>query len=283
MKIPIIAIFATLLYVNSIAAQDIKIKSIKTLKGIPFATVSYKKNDSIIGGTYTNENGYTKIENGGFDKILISHIGFEKKEIAIKDIDSIILLEENIIELQEVVISNKKQQPEWIGNQFKGNKVPVSATRGFEFATLIPINDTTKTHHLKALKFFIKRRKETKPAAIKLTFYANKNNLPDETLNSVDITKIFNAKQKGEITVPLEDYNIAVKQDFFIGIEWLGLIDETGNLMLNNTYNDCSLGFDDTKNQTLTYIRNKLTNSPWDNFTLNKNEIIAPVINVEIY
>lgn len=106
---------AILLALSQITVAQIKISGVlqdaDTQEKIQFAHVSFSR--SIIG-TSTNSDGYFEMSaarQDQVDSIQISHISYKAKKIALTSLDvegsNMILLEPNVIQLQEVVISGE--------------------------------------------------------------------------------------------------------------------------------------------------------------------------------
>src|SRR5436189_637290 len=86
-------------------SQEIHIKSNQDLKSIPYATISYMRNDSIVGGTYSDEKGIAKLDfKKSINKIVVSHLSFYSKDVNVNNIGSEIFLEEKQNELAEITI-----------------------------------------------------------------------------------------------------------------------------------------------------------------------------------
>lgn len=291
MKFIIVNIYL-LFFVNLFCFSQgtLEIKSSADSTSIPFVTITYIKNDSIVGGTYTNEKGIASLDfKKNFDKINISHLSYYSKIIDIRsNVSSVIHLEEKIQELSEVIISNKTSKPTWIGAELSKKNAFISAYRGFEISTLITGNESLSDRKITKLKFEIKRRKELYAAILKIHFYDTSTNVPGRLINDTqDITVIIEAKTKGTITVDLEQYSIYLpKEGVFVGIEWLGLVDTDHHLIENDTYNDCSLGYNRVEKSNLTFSRNKFLNTTWNPFKISSFEnddlFVVPALSLEI-
>lgn len=270
--------------------SQLEIKSSTNSTSIPFVTITYIKNDSVVGGTYANEKGIATLDlKKNFDRINISHLSYYSKTIdRHSNGSSVIHLEEKTQELAEVIISNKPSKPTWIGAELSKKNAFISAHRGMEISTLIRGNETLSGKKITQLKFEIKRRKELYAAVLKIQFYDATTTVPGRLINDAqDITVIIDAKTKGTITVDLEEYAIYLPNEgVFVGIEWLGLVDADHNLLQNDTNNDCSLGFNRVEKNNLTFIRNKFSNADWHLFKFygfeNDDVFVVPALSLEV-
>lgn len=270
--------------------SQLEIKSSTDSTSIPFVTITYFKNDSVVGGTYANEKGIATLDlKKNFDRINISHLSYYSKTIdRHSNVASVIHLEEKTQELAEVIISNKPSKPTWIGAELSKKNAFISAQRGMEISTLIRGNESLSGKKITQLKFEIKRRKEFYAAVLKIHFYDATTTLPGQLINATqDITVIIDAKTKGTITVDLEEYSIYLPNEgVFVGIEWLGLVDADHNLLQNDTNNDCSLGFNRVEKNNLTLIRNKFSNGDWHPFKFygfeNDDAFVVPALSLEV-
>ncbi len=83
------------------------IKDIKNKKPIPYATIQVRNNY----GTITNEEGEYNLNSKNFkkkDSLKITYIGYKTKIIALNDLPKTIYLEEDIIDLEEINLDQKK-------------------------------------------------------------------------------------------------------------------------------------------------------------------------------
>ncbi|WMI68167.1 hypothetical protein [Mangrovimonas sp. YM274] len=264
-------------------SQEFHIKT-NLEENVPYASVIFFRNDTIVGGTYSNELGIVRINsNEDIDKITISHLGFKSKQLKREELRPEILLEENSFELPEIIVSKRNIEPILLGHKVKRKKTFISSRKGLELATLIYKNDIPDGYYLKNFQFRIKRKSEDRTVVLKLNLYANVNNFPGEIINAnQDITIAVRPHEKGDILVNLEKYNLLFPSEgAFLSLEWLGLIDEKGNFVETNSYYDSPIAFNREENKSYTFIRNKLKKTNWGNFDLN-GQLVVPAFSIEI-
>ena len=81
---------ALLLFGHTAISQEIHLKSKQDQKSIPFATITYMRNDSIVGGTYSNDKGIAQLDlKKKIDKIVVSHLEFLSRNIDPSNIDTL--------------------------------------------------------------------------------------------------------------------------------------------------------------------------------------------------
>ena len=222
------------------------IKDKKTNLPLPFVNLGILNKDK---GTTTNTKGEFKLtipESNINDTLRISMIGYEPRIFALNDIfkkkrsDLNITLQEKTDELKEVVITDKKLVTKVYGNKtdskfFGGKFAP--GDLGSEIAIKIKIkNDPT---YLEKFSFNISYNTGD-TAAFRVNIYEIKNGLPDKNILTENIILGVNG-QKGKIEIDLTKYNLAVKDDIFIALEWIegkmnsGIVFSAG-LMNKGTY-----------------------------------------------
>ncbi len=258
-----------LLAISKIAfsQEAIRVQSSQDSTAIPYITASFIKNDSIVDGVYANLNGMFLPTKTEFDKIIISGKGYESKTISPDQMDSVVVLDKRSIQLENVIVPSDKVKILKVGDFLKKERVFVSAQRGFEIADTFLI-DSSQSYQIKSFHFYIKRFTSKQRAIVRLHFYSVFSENPDSLLNPTDIIVKIEAKDKGEITVPLYLNNVRVSGKFAVGIEWMGQIDENGNFLNDDGYNDCAIGYNvlNGDNVTQPFIRNTLKDNLWRKF-----------------
>ncbi|WP_136480240.1 carboxypeptidase-like regulatory domain-containing protein [Cognatitamlana onchidii] len=116
-------IFALLSFLTY-SQESINARLLDSLSNIPIPHATISLNDK--SGVITNENGdfllYLNKKPSKKDSIKISCLGYETKQLAVKNFnDSIILLSQKTIELKEILISSKHYTPEEIIEQVRLN------------------------------------------------------------------------------------------------------------------------------------------------------------------
>ena len=107
-------VFIFLFSVSGYAQEfSAKVLDLKTESPIPFATIQYAKNRGVI----TNDEGFFSINRpvSEMEKLVISSVGYKTLEIDASEVtDNKILLETDVIQLDDVFISDKKLSGEEI-------------------------------------------------------------------------------------------------------------------------------------------------------------------------
>ncbi|MFD1615599.1 carboxypeptidase-like regulatory domain-containing protein [Gelatiniphilus marinus] len=124
--------FLTLQLFNAQESIHAKLIDSTTQKPIAFATIELNKKSGVI----SNENGvfqmYLNKKTSENDSLSINCLGYETKRIAVKKLtDSIIVLRQKSIELDEVLVSNKKYTAGEIIEKAKEN---LATNYNFEFS-----------------------------------------------------------------------------------------------------------------------------------------------------
>ncbi|WP_194767374.1 carboxypeptidase-like regulatory domain-containing protein [Tamlana sp. I1] len=109
-------------FIQAQEAIQAKILDSVSKNPIPYATISINENSGVI----SNENGdfllYLNDKSSKTDSLKIRSLGYETKQYLIKNFkDSIILLREKSIELEEVLVSNKNYSAEEIVEKINEN------------------------------------------------------------------------------------------------------------------------------------------------------------------
>lgn len=223
--------------------EKIQIVDFQTKEPIAFATIAFGDG---LGG-YTNGNGHFD-----FDKkqnFSVSMLGYKSLSVSEEDFKSIIELESQPFEIEEIIISNKKgkqkivkQKAYWKNSTWLDSYTPQV---GNEIAVLIP-NEKNQEAGLSKIIFSVatnpirifdnksrqhfKEWEEFPYTIIRIRFYKNENNKPNGLLYSDEIVvNIHNSKEKFS-EIDLEKYYIDVPENgLFVGIEFIGLTDQNQN------------------------------------------------------
>ncbi|MFK7814378.1 MAG: carboxypeptidase-like regulatory domain-containing protein [Maribacter sp.] len=220
----ILFLFSVSLFAQN-SAEGI-IKDSETNEPIPYVNIGIVKKDR---GTVSTNEGKFELEipsNLMNDTIKLSTIGYQSKSMLARDfitvlkVNSIIKLLPEIMELDEVVVTNKNLKEKIFGNTtkkkiFKG--VCGQADPGVELGIKIKIKDSPtyiEKFHVNVVSNTSERVK------FRMNFYNLKDGLPNEKIIKENIIFSFNIKE-GEFTLNLEKYNIVVEEDFYATIELL--------------------------------------------------------------
>ncbi len=225
----------------------------KTNLPLPYVNIGILNKDK---GTTTNTKGefaLTILESNINDTLKISMIGYEPRIVYLNDILKKkklylnIQLQEKTNELKEVVIADERLTTKVLGNKtdskfFGGKFAP--GDLGSEIAIKIKIkNDPT---YLDTFSFNISYNSED-TATFRVNIYEVKNGLPDKNILTDNIILRVNG-QTGKIETDLTKYNLVVKDDIFIALEWIegrknsGIVFSAGFINKGTYYRKASQG-----------------------------------------
>jgi hypothetical protein len=213
----------------SLFAQNLAegiVKDAETEEPIPYVNIGIVKKER---GTVSTEAGKFEFEipsNLMNDTIKVSSIGYQSRFMIAKDfveilkMNSIIELIPDILELDEVVVTNKQLKEKIIGNKSKSKKlrgVFSYALAGSEVGIKIKIKDSPT--YIKKFHANVVLNKSEK-LKFRMNFYSIKDGLPNEKIVKENIIFSVNVLE-GEFTLDLEKYNIVVEEDFYYTMELL--------------------------------------------------------------
>lgn len=175
-------------------------------------------------GTTSNENGEFFIENSKGEILVLSSLGYETMKINLKEVPSEIFLIPKSYELDEVIVSTKKESKEKtigafqdseIGYYYATKKNPEIKARLFDYDA-----SYSETPFLKSIKFRI--NSDIKNAKFNIRFYSiGDNGQPDKPIYEKNIIGISKKGTKN-LEIDLSDLNIYFPKDgLFISYEWL--------------------------------------------------------------
>lgn len=200
------------------------VKDFDTAEHIPFVNIGVLNKNV---GTISNEKGeFRFLLSPDFvgDSLTISHVSYEAIKVAIRKTETIeVTLIPKSHQLNEIVLSTKKKKTRkvgvksfnrllWLSTISKNNDILENAQR---------IHLPKKTTVLiKNVNFHLRNGFESDSCLIRINFYKNENNFPGEKIVFQNIIENKNVKP-GWITFDLSEYNIYLKENFFIGIEFI--------------------------------------------------------------
>tara|TARA_R110002049_G_scaffold234457_1_gene407683 strand:- start:2085 stop:2912 length:828 start_codon:yes stop_codon:yes gene_type:complete len=207
------------------------IKNAQTNEPVPYVNIGILNRDK---GTVSNEKGEFSLEIPTEfinDTIKVSSIGYETKIFiatefikTLKENKTISLLE-RVIELNEVVVSNKKLKEKVIGNKTK-SKMMRGGFRNAELGNELGIKIKIKKSPTYISKFHANVTSNTgEKMKFRLNFYSIEKGLPKEKIINQNIIFSIDSKE-GEFTLDLSKYNLVVEEDFYLTME---LIENEGN------------------------------------------------------
>jgi CarboxypepD_reg-like domain len=227
-KLSIILVTSTFILITSSSfAQSIisgKVKN-KQSVAIPYANIGIKWGKV---GTVSMDDGRFNIsipDSLSNDSLTFSSIGFKDKSYLISSLKNKtnldVVLEEKIISLSEVKITNKKLKQYKLGITGRTPMLSIP-TKSYqkndimEQARLIHLKKTAKL--LNANIYVISE--SLKDVNIRLNFYSLENGLPGKRL--IEKSIIRNVKiNKGWLNIDLKDEGIYLDEDFVVAFEYL--------------------------------------------------------------
>lgn len=235
----------------------------QTKNPVSFATISFGNGN----GMFADEDGaflFTKELYSDVDTLFISALGYKPLTIATSNLPSLLWMEQDIDELNEVVIRTK------IDRKFKEETLKPYLDDDYyhcwlptiesEIAVYFP-NEDAKDKKITAVHFPItleskdweKRKKanaekQSFSTLFKAKFYSNNNGFPGKEL--ILETIVFRATEKGGDVYDLDvsDYDIFMPENgLFISLQVLGYTDDAGKLLPNKKYKEIKTGNDIVK------------------------------------
>jgi hypothetical protein len=180
-------------------------------------------------GTVSDKNGYFKIQ---LDKkyeediLRISMIGYQKQEIKIADFkknfytELTIELVPEIIELAEITVRKKNFKQRTLGRSTKkkGNTLGfVNNQLGSEVGSIIKVKEVPA--YVKSIDtYIIENTYDT--LKFRVNFYDLKDGMPNNSIQKESIF-ITTSIKKGRLYADLSKYDIVIKEDFCVTLEWL--------------------------------------------------------------
>lgn len=250
-------------------------------KEIPYVNIWVEDEDI---GTTSDENGRFKLDNileNSNKNLILSSLGYERKEIEINALKENILLIPKVTNLDEVILINKKNKKETTIGRFKKSKIsnhvtcsrtPWMFARHFQYESHYEV-----TPFIKSFTFLTNSKVENAKFNIRL-YEKNENGEPGETIYDKNIFG-FAKKGKRKTVVDLSHLDFLFpKNGFFIVVEWL--IIEENKSIITFTYEGSSkkqkadrynpkFGLIPTEDQTLSFSYSK---SKWFKAWLNKED-----------
>ena len=229
---------------SEIANHNLQLRSKADAQPIPFAHAG------IIGSTI----GFVGDQQGVFtfstvqidqnDSIYFQAIGYQPKTLLIRELDSILYLEQEIYSLKEVVISSNvevlkiggtkptRREINWEGLEMKGTEIGTYITDIPENSRVLAVNYYMKKNRCDSILFRLRVYETTEQ------FF----NL--QLLNTTDITFMVGSENKW-IRIPVEEDNMVINQNIVLvtieALQLWGIKDEKPPFSL--TYDRVVNGF----------------------------------------
>ena len=213
-----------------------KILDLKTGKGLAYVNIG------VVGenvGTVSAPDGSFRLRlSSDLDaaELKVSMVGYECRSFKVGEFkrkietDPEVLLNPAIFDLQEVVVMPKFTKTKVLGNKTTSTKM----TDGFsgdalgrEGGAIIKLRKRYRPARVLSFRGSIARN-DYDSIKFRLNFYSIKDGLPDQKLVEKNII-INSTVKKGVVEVNLEKYNILLKDDFAVTLEW---IEDFGNKKL---------------------------------------------------
>lgn len=193
---------------------------------IPYVNIGiFNKNQ----GTITNLKGefsLTISDKFKADSITISHINYYPvKILPINFNDKTIFLTPKTTKLSGVIVSNRKRKTRKIGIKSYSRLLSMrvlSESNNDIVEAAQRINIPNKEVKIKAVNFAVRKWSNLDGVKIRINFYKNIDNIPQERIVFESIVSEIPMERKLDwIHINLKAYDVYVSQDFFIGIEFL--------------------------------------------------------------
>ena len=266
-------------FINNIQSQTRSIVVLDSLTNhpIPFVTIQFSKDN----GTYTNEKGFFDLNQNSKDTLQLTHIAYNDFKIKASDVKATIILSPNAILLKDVKINNGKQITNFIDFAKKNNSIsswPISSNT--ELLTLIVPNIENANSNIIKLNFKFEKRKYNEisslKTALRINIYDQKNEKIIDKIYSGNV-HIIDASKKDYIDIDLNNENIELsKNGLFIGIEVIGDINESGDIIKDKSYiRPVLTGNSISDYSAKTFIRYTFKNDSMGKKLIPINEILA--------
>ncbi|NEW84844.1 MAG: hypothetical protein GZ094_21090 [Mariniphaga sp.] len=242
---------------------------------IPFAIVTFYNIDNPVGGHYANEKGILKIQfPENINRIEFSCLGFVSKSFSLqKELSDTVKLEIGHYMLPEIVINRNKQGERGfiLGYVKRNHWRSVGYFKNTEIAVYIP-NSLGYKPFITNL-FYKLRQTENVKNAFRIHIYKVKEDLfePGEDLVLSNLIFYLEGKYNSHtIDFDISEFNIEFPlEGVFIGIEWIGLINNAGIKNTKKVNNYPSVLTTYKVDKKYSFYRGVFTNKLWVNKTLS--------------
>lgn len=250
----------------------------KTKTPVPFANYYLFLNENIVKAGYCSEDGEIYIPKEVlYDKIKLTSIGYENFEILEKDIkDDTLLFIPAVYHLKEIeIIKNKTDELISLGYLKSKRKAWLSATKGRKICTFID-NPFGKIKLVHSFLFKIRNHNKDTKVGFKLHLFEKDTltNTPGKELLQQDIIIILEDNDKKIKEQDVSNYNIEFPaHGAFIGIEWLGILNELDSIFSGVDTQNGSIELNDDAKEFTTFERDRFSFYPWENFERFKDKV----------
>ncbi|MBN2639736.1 MAG: carboxypeptidase-like regulatory domain-containing protein [Bacteroidales bacterium] len=179
-------------------------------------------------GTVSNQNGKFNISlpySFLGDSLTISHVSYETVKIPIKNSKNLVVaLQPKANELSEVVVTNKEKKTTKTGvksySRLLSMRVISKSSDIIEVAQRI--NIPNKEVKIKAINIAIRKWSEIGGAKVRINFYEDVDNTPGKRIVFKNIVSRIITQDKSDwIHIDVNDRDIYLSKDFFVGIEFI--------------------------------------------------------------
>ncbi len=205
-----------------------KVFEASTKKQIPFVSIGIPGKNV---GTVSDANGNFKVlipNNNLQDSLKFFAFGFKPLSFNISDLEKrdsvIIFMKETAVDLDEIVVKPENLTYKKLGvKHYSTSNCTgfVDATGNWKGSEAAVLFHNSKNIFLEYFAFYVIQNKYTDSLLFRLNFYktTNKNWVGASFTKKSIVFKI--CRQQGEIKIPLSEYNIQTKEDFFVSMECL--------------------------------------------------------------
>jgi len=204
-----------------------KVKDPKTKVPLPYVNIGILNRSK---GTVSNKNGNFELnidKNNINDTVRVSMIGYKTKTYLVKNLmaqkdDVQIELEEDISELEEIIIGAKGLKHKVIGNKTETKFINAGFSYDYLGAEMgIRVNIKKSPTYVDAFNFSVSQNRLSSKVKFRLNIYNIEKGKPGKNILKDNIIIPVESKQTGVISVDLKKYNIILKDDVIVTLEWV--------------------------------------------------------------
>jgi len=203
--------------------KEVLILNLKNKKAIQYANIKFLNSRK---GTFSDENGFFVYDKKNLDSVLVSVLGYNNKTLWSKNINDTIYLSPKIISLDEITLSNNKND---YGYFKKKSKFIRSKLKRIIIAMFMPNNNPNKKEYITTLYYRIKKYGNEKSIVRPHLLSVNKENgNPNKELLNKNI--VINVNDKNNI-LSVDISKVKIKfppEGIFVALEWVGNTTDVG-------------------------------------------------------
>lgn len=212
---------------STIATRNIKGRVIDDENGepVPYVNLGFPLR---MSGTVSDAEGWFSLEIDDKEKedtLIVSCTGYNKIGISIGDLAGIelIKLTKSQERLQEVVIESKGLKEAVIGNRARSKFISTPfgyKHLGAEMGVKMQVKHAPT--YVEAFNVNIPHNRLRGRAIFRLNIYNIKDDKPDRSILDENILIPIESEQTGKVAISLKDYNIVLREDVIVCLEWVG-------------------------------------------------------------